>query len=339
VRGVPFVEVLLLLSFGLDAISPPDSEQDAAWKGDSAPAARGEGPPDEGKLRFGREGRTPMVSQTCPLTRVRFVAFSLFLLLGTLGGTLGCATQMWDDVRSNDRSFALVFGHTEPLKVLSESTSGDQRARALRELPEPQTHGGSPQEQDNVVKILVKAAGSERHAICRLAAIESLRKFQDPRAVEGLKDAYYNASSFTADTATVIRCQALAGLGETKNPAAVDLLVKVVQEPPSEGPEVEKQQKLDERIAAARALGNFSHYQATSALVKVMQSEKDVAMRQCTHQSLIAATGKKLPDDAKAWQDLLQQNNGNRPPDGLANLPPARPTLQQTGGKKENPEK
>jgi hypothetical protein len=279
-----------------------------------------------------------MVMEMRHPSRSRFVAFSLFLLLAALGGASGCATQFWDDVRRNDRSFAVVFGHSDPLTVLGESTSGDQRARAFRELQEPLTQGGSQKEQDNVVQILVKAAGTERHAICRIAAIESLRKFKDPRAVEGLKDAYYNASSFASDTATVIRCQALAGLGESKNPAAVDLLVKVVQEPPVEGPEVEKQQKLDERIAAARALGNFSHYQATAALVKVMQSEKDVALRQCTHQSLIAATGKKLPDDAKAWQDLLQQNgNGNRPPEGLANSSGQRQPILQTGGQKDNP--
>ena len=59
--------------------------------------------------------------------------------------------------------------------------------------------------------------------------------------------------------------------------------------------------------AAARALGKFSHYQATEALVRVMQNEKDIALRDRAHESLQIATGKKLPPDAKEWEQLLHQ--------------------------------
>jgi HEAT repeat protein len=157
------------------------------------------------------------------------------------------------------------------------------------------------------VNILTTAATTEKQPLCRLAAIQALGHFKDPRVVKGLSDAFYNAGGFAPETTTVIRCQALTALGETGNPAAVELLARVVREPPAEGTELEKQQTLDVRIAAARALGKFSHYQATEALVRVMQNERDVALRDRAYESLQLATGKKLPPDGKEWEQLLHQ--------------------------------
>jgi HEAT repeat protein len=218
----------------------------------------------------------------------------------------GCA-GFWDDVTSRDFSWSGMFTKPNPLVVLRDSSDGDQRAKALAALREPKQFGGMDADQDAIVKILVTAAATEKQPLCRLAAIESLGRFKDPRAVQGLTEAFYNASAFAPETATVIRCQALSALGETGNPAAVELLARVVREPPAEGTELERQQTLDVRIAAARALGKFSHYQATEALVRVLQTEKDVALRDRAHESLVAATGKKLPPDAKEWEQLLHQ--------------------------------
>src|SRR5262249_2895332 len=138
---------------------------------------------------------------------------------------------------------------------------------------------------------------------------ETLGKFKDPRAFKGLIEAFYNASAFGPDTATIIRCRAVSSLGKTKDAAAVELLARVVREPPAEGTELEKQQTLDVRIAAASALGNFTHYQATEALVYVLGHEKDVALRDRAQESLVAATGQKLPPDADAWAQYLRQEH------------------------------
>jgi HEAT repeat protein len=218
----------------------------------------------------------------------------------------GCA-NFWDDVTSRDFDFSTIFVKPNPLLVLHDSLDGDKRARALRALHEPKQHGGTEEEQEAVLKILTTAASSEKQPLARLAAIESLGHFKDPQAVQGLTNAFYNAGSFAPETAAVIRVRALAALGQTGNPAAVELLTKVVREPPAEGTDLERQQTLDVRIAAAQALGHFSHYQATEALVYVLQTEKDVALRDRAHESLMAATGKKLPSDAKAWEELLHQ--------------------------------
>jgi HEAT repeat protein len=228
------------------------------------------------------------------------------ILLGPL--LAGCA-GFWDDVTSRDFSFHNFFNKPNPLVVLRDSSDGDLRAKALRSLHEPRANGGTDEQQDAVVKILTTAASSEKYPVCRLAAIQALGTFKDPRVVDGLLNAFYNASSFTAETATIVRCEALTALGQVGNPAAVDLLAKVAREPPAEGPEADRQQATDVRIAAVRALGHFHHYQATTALVGVLKTEKDVALRDRAYESLKSATGKDLPPDAVAWEQLLQQTD------------------------------
>jgi hypothetical protein len=237
-----------------------------------------------------------------------------FAALAALG-LAGCA-DFWDDVRSSDFSFKAYFSKPpDPLVVLHESTDGDKRAGALRRLEEPKEHGGTELEQNTVVEVLITAATREKQPLCRLAAIETLGKFKDPRAAKGLIEAFYNASAFSSDTTTIIRCRAVTALGKTRNPAAVELLARVVHEPPAEGTELEKQQTLDVRIAAAAALGNFTHYQATDALVYVLAHEKDVALRDRAHESLVAATGQKLPPDADAWAQYLRQEQPTASPE------------------------
>ncbi len=169
-------------------------------------------------------------------------------------GSVGCGT-FWDDVTRRDFTFNRLFSHPDPMVVLRDSQDPDDRARALRSLREPLQYGGNQHDQDVVVTVLTTAAMSDRQIVCRLGAISALRHFKDPRAIEGLKEAYYRAGNVNPETATILRCQALDALGATGQPNAVELLVKVVKEPPVEGAIEDKQAKMDERIAAARALG------------------------------------------------------------------------------------
>jgi hypothetical protein len=235
---------------------------------------------------------------------------ALWLLPVTCLGATGCA-DVWDEVTARDFSFKSYFSaKPDPLVVLRDSTDGNRRAKALASLREPLQTGATQEEQDVVVKVLVAAAVQDRQPWCRHAAIASLANFKDPRVPDALRDAYYSAGSFTPEIATQLRCQALEALGSVANPASVDFLVKVLREPPVEGAEQDKQQKTDERISAARALAHFNHYQGTSALVDVLKKEQDVALRESARVSLVAATGRDLPADAKAWDDLLH-NTGD----------------------------
>src|SRR5262249_11169940 len=100
--------------------------------------------------------------------------------------TCGC-TGFWDEVTSREFTFKGVFSKPKPMVVLRDCPDGDKRAKALRALHEPKAHGGTDQEQDAVVRILSTAAVSERQPLCRLAAIQALGEFKDPRAVDALK--------------------------------------------------------------------------------------------------------------------------------------------------------
>jgi hypothetical protein len=247
----------------------------------------------------------------------------LALLLATAGlGPAGCAGFI-DDVSSSEFWKRNWFQPPPPpLEVLKDDTDGDHRARALRALTEPSQRGGSQQEQDMVVTILCTAANKERQALCRLAAIDTLAHFKDQRVVTALKEAYYGAGDYNPAEAAWLKCRTLEALGEVGDPGAVELLVKVLKEPPVEGPDEDRQLKAEERHAAARALGKFKQppdresSPAVAALTEVLKTErKDIALRSRVRQSLEEATGRSLPPDDAA-PDEAPRRNGDRLADG-----------------------
>jgi HEAT repeat protein len=206
----------------------------------------------------------------------------------------------------------------DSLDTIRNSKDGNARARALRSIREPAAHGGSQEQQDAVVAVLNYSASHETQPWCRIAAIDALRKFRDPRAAEGLKEAYYRAGSFPPETATTIRCQALSAMGEAGHADSVEVLVRVLREPPVEGPDQDRDLKSRERHAAARALGNFNQSQGISALVEVLRRNDDDALRNNAHRSLVSATGRDLPADPQAWDEWLKNPQA---------VPPSKPNL------------
>ncbi len=257
-------------------------------------------------------------------------------LAAALLGLAGCA--FLDDFSIRQMNFEDFRDPADPIDTIRHSKDATLRARALRCLREPLATGGSQADQDVVVAVLNFSAANDTQALCRMAAIDTMRKFRDARVVDGLKEAYYRAGSFNAEVATVLRCQALQALGESgqEKPAevqakAVDLLVRVLKEPPAEGPDQDRQLKLDERIAAARALGNFKQSEAAWGLVAVLRTEKDVALRARANESLVAITNKELPADAAAWSEFLNNPAGK---EALARQPSWTDRLFQLTGLK-----
>jgi HEAT repeat protein len=236
----------------------------------------------------------------------------------------GCA-NFWDEITDRDFQFQSLWTKPNPYLVLKDSTDGTKRAKALRALREPSQNGGTQEDQEVVMKLLTTAAVSEHTAVARMAAVESLGRCKDPRATQALIAAYYAADGYrtatgdrmkySTDMASMLRCQSLRALGDQANPAAVEHLVTVLKQPPARGADVDKQMVIDERIAAARALAKFHDRRAEEALLDVMKSEKDIALRDRAHESLQTATGKKLPDDPAAWEDYLHHG---QPTDALA---------------------
>ena len=238
--------------------------------------------------------------------RIRGLAEAV-LAVGLLVSS-GCAT-FWDDVTSREFKFNEMFQPAAPpLQVLETSQDGDKRAKALARLKEPMRHGGTQAEQDTVVKVLVDSATSERQALCRIRALESLRSFHDPRAVEGIKEAYYRAGSFNPDMASVVRIQALEALGFGGRPEGLELLLKVALEPVAVGAEQDRQMKVDERMAAVRGLASYPEARVASALVEILRKEKDIALLDKTRHSLEKITGHRGPKDAGEWTDYLAKH-------------------------------
>lgn len=223
----------------------------------------------------------------------------------------GCAS-FWDDITSRDFKFKDMFQPApDPLWVIRNSNDGDKKSKALRSLTEPLQHGGTQQQQDVIVKLLVQSATSDSQPLCRLAAISSLQHFKDPRAAQALMDAYERASYFQRDrpdAMETIQEQALQALGVNGNPASVDLLVRILKAPPGSGPSSDKQNDLNQRIYAARALAHFRQYQAADALISVLRTEQDVALRNRATESLHEITGEDLPANAEAWSEFMSKS-------------------------------
>lgn len=216
----------------------------------------------------------------------------------------GCA-GFWDEVTSRNFKFKSLWVKPDPIVVLRDSGDGDERAKAIRRLKEPKENGGSDEQQQVVMDLLLKTATLDRQPLCRLAAVEKLGHFKDPRAAQGIKDAFFNVGDLSPDIATRLQCQAIVSIGQTHNPAAIKFLIDVLKEPPAERSDL-AQQRSDRCTAAARALAEFKDPEATAALAQALQKEKnDVALHDSVHQALVAETGKKLPPDSEAWNQYV----------------------------------
>jgi hypothetical protein len=222
-------------------------------------------------------------------------------------GLCGCAS-FWDEVTSRNFRMKDLWTKEEPLIVLRDSSDGYKRSQALAKLLEPAQNGGNKEEQEVYIKILTKAAAEDRDPLCRLGAIRALGTYKDPRAARVLEDVYQQRLPFTPEHNTVIRQQALTAIVETGNPDSRSLLIRVARSPGGsvESSLTDRQQTQDERLTAIRGLAKYRQYDSIETLVYIMEKEKDVALHDRAFESLKVATGKKLPDDAKAWRDMMQ---------------------------------
>jgi hypothetical protein len=218
-----------------------------------------------------------------------------FLAVGmTFVGLPGCAS-FWDDVTSRDFSVTAAFNPPDPMSVLNESTDGDARAKAFQRLSEPRQHGGGQVQQDEAVQVLTKAAVSEPQPLCRMAAIRTLGKYQDPRAVPALIASFEAADQLTPDLAFMVRSQALTALGDTKQQAAASFVAEVARRPvKSDVSDRERGQARDVRLAAVRSLKNFPGSEPAAAAAQALAAnEKDVAVRDRAKETYLALTGKE----------------------------------------------
>jgi len=261
--------------------------------------------------------------------RRKWLRASLALGAATLLGftAAGCQSGgIWDDIKNRDFRFRDLVNNQDPLTVLETDSNGDARARAMRKLKEPLQNGGSQEQQDKVMRMLTEGATTDNRAVCRLAAVDALKRMRDPRATPALIQAYYNATSFQLAVANTIRVEAVTALGTKNAPDAVALLVRAATDPgieanapvqpaaflrdknkPSPDSDVDKALARDIRLAAIRSLAEIRSPMATAALIPLLD-EKDVAIRDRAYEALVAITGKKdMPAEPKAWEEALKK--------------------------------
>jgi hypothetical protein len=223
------------------------------------------------------------------------------IVLVLLAGTGGCA-HFWDDLKAyNERGEWYDIGYKldlawnqggPPLKVLAESQDGDLRRRALMRLTEP----SDAKDRDHHILILSTAARSERDAICRLAAVQQLATYKDPRATQALVDAY-SVPANANEMGGMVQVAVVDGLGKRKDEAGMQTLVAAL----------DPKNREDLRAAAAQALGKYPSYKAAEALLASLKQERSTVVRFETHQSLVKLTGRDLPADPAAWEQAFQQ--------------------------------
>lgn len=248
------------------------------------------------------------------------------LTAGALGLASGGCAHFIDEITSREFKVKNLFVSPDPIVVLRESQDGDARAKAMQNLDEPAAHG-KPELQDEVMQYLTDAATTDPRPLCRLAAIDALGRFNDPRCADVLLRAYQTASEFTTDIANPIRCEAMTALGKKNSPEGLALLTQVATTPRAAtrnsdvklasfdgGAELDRllgsydpdsQAARDARLAAVRALGATKNPQVIPTLLPLL-SEKDVALRDRAHEALQNITGKKnVAPNPEAWRAAL----------------------------------
>jgi HEAT repeat protein len=250
------------------------------------------------------------------------------LLLVVLAGLTGCAGT-WDKISSRrfrEDPFGTMVDRRDPLEVIRSSPEGDDRAAAMRKLKEPAIAGRSEAEQDEALKLLTEAAINDPSPVVRVAAIDTLGRFRDPRVVKSLTAAYFQAdgtttepkaagrnpltgpAGFAPEIASVIRGRAVESLAKTNNPEAVPILAQAAT-----GADKTGSGDRDTRLAAVRGLKTMRSPESVAALSRVLAMEKsrDPAMAGRAHEGLVALTGQNIPDDPQAWD--LAVRNGQAP--------------------------
>lgn len=271
---------------------------------------------------------------------------------------LGCAGT-WDVVSSRkfrEDPFRTMFTSEDPITVLRNKVDGNERANAMQRLKEPAKNGKSPQEQDEALQILWTAATTDPSPLVRVAGIDALGRFEDPRTIALLKDAYDKAGGVPTDPAkqpaaadlqqaaniesmimlaptgfepsfvTMLRSRTATALAAKPSPEAVAFLAKVATTEPSAN--VDQQLDRDVRAAAVRGLGQMRSKESVTALASVLKQEagRDVVLAQTAHEGLKELTGKDLPADPDQWSQVVQA--------GVPVAPKPAGLIEQMGWKK-----
>jgi hypothetical protein len=262
------------------------------------------------------------------------------LALTGCAGTYDLVTSQ----RFKERPFHTLFTREHPIDVLEHVQEGDDRARAMRALEEPRENGGTSADQDRLIAILQASATTDPRPLCRLAAVDALSRFKDPRVGPILITAYQNApydtppaagtdavapaglnslktavSQFTPDTVTTLQCRALESLGRHRNAEGLRLLVQVASAPTEPKP---KTSGVDAAGALAGLDASMSRSESDRIDVRLaaIRALGNYENDPTAIQALIGVlkVEKDVAVRGRAHESLVKVTGKDLPPDGQA---------------------
>lgn len=274
----------------------------------------------------------------------RITAIGLLTLVLT-----GCAST-WDTVSNRQFQQDLVsnpirtlYIPDDPMTVLRTNPDGHARAKAMRALEEPATHGHGD-EQGEALQYLSDAATADASPVVRAAAIEALGKFQDPQAFAILQAAYAQANGpnsksvkreagapglladrsalfgptgFPPEVVVLLKTRTLESMAKTNRPEAFKFVAEIAALP-EENKAVSSVDR-DVRLAAVKALGHFRSKESATLLAQVMMAEvnRDTAIANRAHEGLVELTGHKYAVGSTEWNGVVQAGLQIRAEPGL----------------------
>jgi hypothetical protein len=149
-----------------------------------------------------------------------------------------------------------------------------------------------------------------------LAAIQTLGRFSDPRAVQYLVASYDSAAQLPSEVMAGVQCAAVNALGTTRQQTALAFLLKTAAKPVStEAVDREVNAARDVRLTAVRALQNYNgSAEVAAAMAQVLKTERDIAVNDRARETYVKVTGREPPDDttlpANPPMPLPAQNEG-----------------------------
>ena len=264
-------------------------------------------------------------------------------------GLSGCAGtyDLVTSQRFKERPFHTMFTREHPLDVLEHVQEGDDRVRAMRAVEEPRENGGTTADQDRLIAILQASATTDSRPLCRLAAVEALSRFKDPRVGPILITAYQNApfdtpaaanpdgvapaaslnslksavSQFTPDTVTTLQCCTLESLGRHRSPDGLKLLVQVASTPTESKPKptggVQAAGALLSLEAAAGTTSESDRIDVRLAAIRALGSYKNDPTAIQTLVGVLKVE-KDVAVRGRAHESLVNVTGKDLPPDGQA---------------------
>lgn len=185
-------------------------------------------------------------------------------------------------------------GHLSPWarqKLAEEERIADTLFTKRRRMDEKVStaQNGSIESQQQVAEELGEVIANDSVLLIRLHAVKLLGELSCPGAVDALETA-------SRDFNTDIRVAAIEAWKKKSPDVAIAQLQQMVG----------SDTNVDVRLAATRALGQFSGNQAVRALSLAL-NDPDPALQLRAADSLRAATGQPFGRDIVAWQEYVQQ--------------------------------